>query len=239
MADDFRARAYQHFLSQGYAPHQAQAMVAHVLRESGGSPTVPGDKGTSFGLFQWHDPKPGAGRWTELKAWATARGRDPNDEKTQLDFAHHELQTSEKTAGDRLRAATTEGEASDAMYAYLRPLNWNNAQRPPTPGVDATAIASAAAAPTPPSGDNQQIVAGLLAKQQEQAAAAATAMEEAKQTRGYQGITKVGMGLLDQAETAAPQMMMQPLAIHRPQVQSAGNPDFTQILARQRLMRRV
>lgn len=238
MADDFRARAYQRFLGQGYEPHQARAMVSHVLRESGGSSTVPGDRGTSFGLFQWHDPKPGAGRWTELKDWAAAQGRDPNDEKTQLDFAHHELQTSEKAAGDRLKAAKTEAEASDAMYAYLRPLNWNTAQRPSTPGVDATAVAASA----PPSGDNQQIVAGLLAKQQEQAAAqaaAVTAMEEAKQARGYQGITKVGLGLLDQGEAVAPQTPMQPLAIHRPQVQSVGNPDFTQILARQRLRRRV
>lgn len=239
MADDFRTRAYEHFIAKGYAPHQAKAMVAHAIRESGGNTTITGDKGTSFGTFQWHDTKPGEGRWTQLQAWAKANNRDPNDLTTQLDFADYELQTSEKAAGDRLKAAKTEGEASDAMYAYLRPAGWNTGGRTSTPGVDVAMTA------TPTGGGYQEVIAGLLAKQQEQAAATAKAAElaeEAKQLQAMKSVTKEGMGLLGAAETAAPPMAMPPAAIHRPQVQPValgGTPDFATMLARQRLMRRA
>lgn len=116
----FIRRAYDYWISKGYSQPQAAALAANMQHESGGSTTVLGDKGTSQGLFQWHDTAPGVGRKTNLYAWAAANGRDPESEDTQLDFANQELQTTEKAAGDKIRAAKGYQEAQDATMGYLR-----------------------------------------------------------------------------------------------------------------------
>jgi len=138
---DFKAYA-EYLRGKGLQPHVIQAMLDHMNRESGGRPTLSHDKGTGFGLYGFRDPTPGQGRWTNLKNFAG--DRDPNDWRTQLDFTLHEMGFgqkpegsttwgSEKAAGDRILGAKDYGQASEGMYAYLRPLNWNNAQRPATP----------------------------------------------------------------------------------------------------------
>src|SRR5262249_52102055 len=125
MADStFRDRAYNFYLQQGFAPHQAAALAGQAISESGGNPTAAPDQGTGFGIFGFRDPKPGEGRWTDLRNWAKANNLDPNDETTQLKFSVHELSTSEKTAGDKLRASTDLTGATDAVLDYLRPKFW-------------------------------------------------------------------------------------------------------------------
>jgi hypothetical protein len=100
--------------------------------------------------------------------------------------------------------------------------------------------------PTGSSPDLSGLYAGLLAKQQDQSATTAKAAalaEEAKQQAANASAIKQGMGLLAAGETAAPQMALPSAAIHRPQAQplalGGGTPDFSTMLAQQRLMRRM
>ncbi len=48
--------AMDFWISRGYTREQAAVIVANEQAESGGDPRAVGDGGTSFGLFQWHDP---------------------------------------------------------------------------------------------------------------------------------------------------------------------------------------
>jgi hypothetical protein len=118
----FLNRAFDFYKGIGYAPHQAAAMAGNANWESsGGNPLASGDNGTSFGLFQWRDPKPGSGRKTELFNWAKDNNLDPENEQTQLKFADYELKNSESKAGDKFFAAKDLTGANDALMGYLRP----------------------------------------------------------------------------------------------------------------------
>ena len=99
--------------------------------------------------------------------------------------------------------------------------------------------------PATPTVDLSGLYAGLLAKQQDQTATTAKAAalaEEAKQQAANASAVKQGMGLLAAGQTAAPQVALPSAAIHRPQAQplalGGDTPDFTSMLAQQRLMRR-
>jgi Phage tail lysozyme len=263
MADDFKTRAYQFYVSQGLAPYKAAALAGHADQESGGRTNVYGDGGKAFGIMQWHPD-----RQQGLAQYARDNRLDPTDETTQLKFVLHEMNTTERGAGAKLQDAKNFKEANDAMMAYLRPAGytpdnpagghnyagrWNAGagfvgEKPMPGGATAAAGGSDATASTaPPTGGiSPEVIAGLLAKQQEQSAATAKAAalaEEAKQQAGMQSLIKQGTGLLAAGETPAPQMAMPSAAIHRPQVQplalGGGTPDFATMLARQRLMRRV
>lgn len=266
MADgDFLNRAYQFFISKGYSPHAAAALAAQGKWESGGNPLQVHDQGTGFGLYGWRDPKPGEGRKTALYKWAADNHKDPESEQTQLEFADHELQTSEAGAGQKLKDAKDYKEATDATLAYLRPQNYsaqdpgsshgyvgrfnNGAQlagvdpiavapvgAPQTVGPGAASNPAMAQAPQAPYAPPPSLLApssnsaDLLAAQQ--AGAKAKAQDDL-----YAGLAKTGTGLLGQAETPGTPFMQASAQPHRPQVQPVGMPDFTQILAQQRLMR--
>lgn len=49
--------SYDFWISQGYSPAQAAALVANERRESGGDPNARGDDGLAFGSFQWHQAR--------------------------------------------------------------------------------------------------------------------------------------------------------------------------------------
>lgn len=119
MADN-TAYAMQWMQKHGYSVPAAAAMVGHATQESGVNPTGPaGDNGTAQGMFQWRGD-----RLVGLHNYAADKGLDPNHIDTQLGFMDQELNTTEKKAGDALRAATTVRDATRAGMAYERPQGW-------------------------------------------------------------------------------------------------------------------
>lgn len=112
---DARSVISKVFAAAGYQPHQIAGVLAHAERESGFNPTAIGDKGASKGLFQWQGP-----RLRALEQFAKENGGRPFDPEVQAQFAVHELQTSEKGAGDKLMNARDPREASLAMNRYER-----------------------------------------------------------------------------------------------------------------------
>lgn len=123
---DESASAYRYFVKLGYSPAAAAGIVGNGVNESGMrlNAGLSHDGGTGFGVFGHRDPKPGQGRWTEMRKWAEARGLDINKRETQFDFVDHELKTSEKHVGDRLRSAKDAREAAIAMIDFERPGGW-------------------------------------------------------------------------------------------------------------------
>lgn len=96
-----------YFVSQGFEPHQAAGIYGNIAQESGFNNRAVNPKSGAFGLAQWLGP-----RKKELKNFANSRGEDISDEKTQLAFINHELNTTEKKAKNKLLNAKTAGEAA-------------------------------------------------------------------------------------------------------------------------------
>jgi hypothetical protein len=113
--------AFKWLVNKGYAPHQAAGIVGNLVQESGVNPTVaPGDNGTAFGIAQWRGP-----RLDALRNYASANGQDWRSMDAQLGFLHNELGTTEKRAGDALRASTDVQGATKAIIGYERPQGWS------------------------------------------------------------------------------------------------------------------
>lgn len=109
--------------SKGYAPHAAAAIVGHGIQESGLKPNgAVGDNGTAFGMFQWRGPRAQA-----LQQYAGQRGLDWKTMDAQLSFLDHELNTTEKRAGDALRGAADVRGATRAMMDFERPAGYTPA----------------------------------------------------------------------------------------------------------------
>ncbi|OBQ59572.1 hypothetical protein EFV37_22170 [Mesorhizobium loti] len=77
------------------------------------------DGSHSIGIGQWNGRRAKA-----LRAFAAKQGKPVNDFETQLDFAMHELNTSEAGVGRRLAAARTVEEATAAAVGFERPQGW-------------------------------------------------------------------------------------------------------------------
>jgi hypothetical protein len=115
---------YQFFVSKGWSPQAAAALVGNMQQESGGNTDArnPGDgrDGTdSIGLFQWNSD-----RARRLQSFAAARGKPVTDRGTQLEFIDNELRTTERAAGDQLARAGDVREATRAAISALRPGGW-------------------------------------------------------------------------------------------------------------------
>lgn len=121
MADN-TAYAMDWMQKHGYTLPQAAAMVGHATQESGVTTNATGDNGTAKGLFQWRGD-----RLAGLHGFAQATGLDPNSIDTQLGYMDHELNTTERRAGDALRAATNVTDATRAGMAYERPQGYTTA----------------------------------------------------------------------------------------------------------------
>lgn len=104
----------------GLKDYQAAAVVGHLTQESNlrASGAV-GDQGTAFGLAQWRNE-----RFANLRQFAAGQGKDWRDDETQVDFLIHELNTSEKTAGDALRSSGNLDDAVAAFMGFERPQGW-------------------------------------------------------------------------------------------------------------------
>ncbi|MFK8251781.1 phage tail tip lysozyme [Ancylobacter terrae] len=118
--------AMEFYIAKGWSPAQAAGIVGNLVGESGRGldPTLSHDGGTGLGIAGWRDEAPGQGRKTALEKFAQARGKPATDFETQLEFLHHELTTTEKAAGDKLRAATDPRAAAVAMLDFERPGGW-------------------------------------------------------------------------------------------------------------------
>ncbi|YBV97527.1 phage tail tip lysozyme [Phyllobacteriaceae bacterium JZ32] len=117
-----KAGKYKTYLMQkhGVADWMASAIVGNLQQESSLQPTgAVGDNGTAFGLAQWRGD-----RFANLQRFASARGKSWEDEETQLDFIMHELSTTERTAGEALRASRNVEEATAAFIGFERPAGW-------------------------------------------------------------------------------------------------------------------
>lgn len=118
--------AVSFFTSKGLSPHAAAAFVGRLSHESGGMRTGavnPGDGSdgsNSVGLGQWN-----SGRAKQLAAFAARRGTSPNDFKTQLEFAWHELNSTETVALAGLKGARNAEEAAKAAIDFERPKGWS------------------------------------------------------------------------------------------------------------------
>lgn len=118
MADN-ATYAMQWLQKRGYLPHQAAAMVGHGVQESGLRTDAVGDNGTAKGIFQWRGD-----RLAGLHSFARAAGQDPNSIDTQLAYMDHELNTTERKAGDALRASTDVRGATRAGMMFERPAGY-------------------------------------------------------------------------------------------------------------------
>lgn len=120
LSNDVTKRASEtinYLTSKGLSREQAAGIAGNLMQESRFDTTILGDNGTSIGLAQWRKE-----RREDLKEFASGMGRDKTDFHTQLDFIIHELNTTEKKAGNLLRQAQTVEEASDIFSKhYERP----------------------------------------------------------------------------------------------------------------------
>lgn len=114
--------------SMGMSPAAACGVLANMEKESDFDPHALGDYGTSYGLCQWHDTSPGAGRWTNLKNYCRSNGLDDTTLDGQLAFLAYELQTYYPGLLTELKnTPDTSDGAYDAAYAWCtrfeRPAN--------------------------------------------------------------------------------------------------------------------
>lgn len=87
------ARLIYSFLTTEMKLNSAAAcgILANIYHESGFRPTAEGDKGTSYGLCQWHDMSPGVGRKTGLINWCAQNGFDHTTILGQMNYLRYEL----------------------------------------------------------------------------------------------------------------------------------------------------
>lgn len=74
-------KAYNYYLNRGVKPNVAAGIVGNLYKESGLNPMAVGDKGTAYGVAQWR-----GNRLSNLKNYASSKGRSYTDLNTQLDF---------------------------------------------------------------------------------------------------------------------------------------------------------
>jgi hypothetical protein len=123
------AMAYMEHI--GWSRHQAAAIIAHGMWESGGHKTndiittALGGEG-SHGAWQWRKERY-VGK-LGLLSFALSCGRSSADLEVQLLFVDKELNSTEGRAGRLLKEAKTLEEAVEAVMAYLRPrgFTWEN-----------------------------------------------------------------------------------------------------------------
>lgn len=126
-SNDRARQAMAYFRSRGLSQHAAAGIVGNLMAESRLN-TSARNKGDgrdgrdSIGIGQWNGDRARA-----LHSFAQNAGKAATDFETQLAFVLHELDGSEKSAGQRLRSARTVEEATAAMIGYERPAGWSDA----------------------------------------------------------------------------------------------------------------
>lgn len=112
-------------LSKGMTASQCVGILANMKQESGWNPAAVNKSSGASGLCQWL-----GGRRTAMIAFVGSDWR--NNLSGQVDFLLHELQTSEKKAGDALYSITEVSEdaakrcADSFLRLFERPGNYSN-----------------------------------------------------------------------------------------------------------------
>ena len=119
--DDKKKQLYNFLVSQGLSAGGAEGVIGNLMWESGLKTSALGDKGTSFGIAQWH-----AGRWKALNSYASKMNMDPNSLEAQQRFLMKEL--NQKQYKDLLSTlkdpnTTRLQAAGDFMRIFERPKN--------------------------------------------------------------------------------------------------------------------
>lgn len=122
--EDKKAIAYNKFTQAGYAPHHAAAIIGNLEHESGLNTGAVGDQGKAKGIAQWHPD-----RWRTLEQFA--KGGNPYDFSTQVDFIIHELDNNEKRAKAKLMETKSLPEAVQSFnYFYERSKDSRGGKEP-------------------------------------------------------------------------------------------------------------
>ncbi len=109
----------QKFQEAGYTPEQSAAAAGHFFHESRNNPNAVHDGGIGVGIAGWNGDRRAA-----LEKFAAAQGKPANDFDTQVDFAIHELDTTENAAGAALKKAGNVEDATTAFMHYERPRGY-------------------------------------------------------------------------------------------------------------------
>lgn len=117
-AGSVQSQVWNFFAGKGLKPHQIAGVMGNVSGESAFNPRAIGDGGNALGLFQHNDRAPA------LLSFLGGRGNLGNVQG-QLDFAWHELQTSESSVLKRLLASTDVRSATAAFAGFERPRGWS------------------------------------------------------------------------------------------------------------------
>ena len=115
------AQVWNYFAGKGLQPHQVAGILGNVSAESNFNPFAVGDGGNAFGLFQHND------RRFNLFDFIGGR-KNIGNVGGQLDFAWHELMTTENRAYQNLLRSTNVREATAAFGGFERPsgFSWGN-----------------------------------------------------------------------------------------------------------------
>jgi peptidoglycan L-alanyl-D-glutamate endopeptidase CwlK len=113
----------------GWERHQAAAIVANGVWESGGkdhiATTALGDGGTAHGGFQWRGDRYVGPRGLLSFTLTNCPGHSSSEAFVQLRFAHWELtEGGEKKAGAIIKAAKTLEDATKGAISFLRPVHF-------------------------------------------------------------------------------------------------------------------
>ena len=100
------------FKNKGLTTSQAAGIAGNIAIESNFNPNAVGDKGTSFGLAQWH-----AGRGDALKQWTAKNNMKWNSIEGQLEFLWWELKNTHASA---LTALKQQKNPYDAAYTFAK-----------------------------------------------------------------------------------------------------------------------
>lgn len=112
------SQVWRYFLGKGLQPHQVAGIVGNVSAESAFNPFAIGDGGNAFGLFQHND------RRHRLFDFIGGR-QNLGNVRGQLDFAWHELQTTEGRAFRNLLSSRNVREATAAFGGFERPSGFS------------------------------------------------------------------------------------------------------------------
>ena len=103
--------------THGFTPDQAATMVGNLYQESKFNPTATHDGGTGYGLGGWRLERRDA-----LIKEAQAKGEDPANPTTQLDFYANEFKT--RPEFQKFQQAQTPEQRQAAMMDYFRPAGY-------------------------------------------------------------------------------------------------------------------
>jgi peptidoglycan L-alanyl-D-glutamate endopeptidase CwlK len=117
------------FLEQyGWKRHQAVALVANGIWESGGKTYLKcmalGDGGTAHGAFQWRGDRYIGRNGLYSFVYKYYPGHSTAEPQVQLAYVDWELRNTERRAGNLLKEAETLEEAVKAAISYLRPVHF-------------------------------------------------------------------------------------------------------------------